>query len=1000
MAVQLVLRDPTAAKKINFGLSASVTLTAGALAFTGQTFTLQAGANVTLTPGALAFTGQTVTVDAAIGAVASDALGGFGLRAGVRDFVELALQSALSRRVLIEMRPVKIVTGWSVEDAGNTWCASVNLVYDGVLRDVVGVRMIDEAGNVLDQPTRVETLALCRATPGSYFFDGPDFAPLSTRKWDDGLGQWWDKPTGTYRWDDVARLYVHPFSNLNPNRGVIAAQLGWYVATVGEWHPALGPDKLINGDFETWNSSSDVASWTETTTAGCAVAKEATIVRRGSFSCKLSATNATNPEAAVDQDLLAVPAAGMYRVDGYYQTSVGNAVPAFVRFGIPGSSQFALSDGRNFDSGDGAQLSETAGEWRRFTFDVRAWAAGTFNLRLRMKKTGAALSGVVYFDRVRVRPIFRWNYWEPRLQDSGVPGVEAAAQDVFFGGRTVGSGSLGITNADRILDPALGNLDWIGAETRLMIGGAFPDHQYLTIDDYRTQFTAYVQRIQADDAFVSVELLDSKANVHRQIPFRLFSNATFLNLDSTLEGKARRILIGTKTGIEPARIDLTPSTSLPIVEICDTTESPNGIKSIDAVYAYVTTDDADARNATRRITLAAGTDYSTDLANGRVTVLRDPGPYELLAGTSDRLEINVGAGRLIGNLTPGLYTGAGLAAHAQAVLVALAAGITVAYSETTHLFTVAKASGTLQLLMPGDGAKFQARNAWRVFGITADSDLTGSLSYVATTSVYLGIEKLVLRVDAKGFADDASGTYTGTPNAVIEKAPDVVRLIWRRFMAQPASAIDDASFVAARTTTPQPLGIYVQDLVDTSAIFETIEASVIAAIVLDGEGMLYFDPYTNVVDAGAPLLENADLLEALVEQRGVDDTYAEVKILYDEDPATGSKKNVVVATPRVKLQMNRPDAREFDTYLTSRSDAATLANNVATLSSAGPRIATVKVRGRLLDRRLGQQVTLTRSRAPFDPSGADAAKRYRILRYRHSPLSGPTEATLVEHVQL
>ena len=52
--------------------------------------------------------------------------------------------------------------------------------------------------------------------------------------------------------------------------------------------------------------------------------------------------------------------------------------------------------------------------------------------------------------------------------------------------------------------------------------------------------------------------------------------------------------------------------------------------------------------------------------------------------------------------------------------------------------------------------------------------------------------------DVEGYKDDASGTYTGTPNALIENPSDVMRYMLQGILGRPASEID-ASFATVRT---------------------------------------------------------------------------------------------------------------------------------------------------------------------------------------------------------
>jgi len=57
--------------------------------------------------------------------------------------------------------------------------------------------------------------------------------------------------------------------------------------------------------------------------------------------------------------------------------------------------------------------------------------------------------------------------------------------------------------------------------------------------------------------------------------------------------------------------------------------------------------------------------------------------------------------------------------------------------------------------------------------------------------------------DMEGYQDDAYGTYTGTPNALIENPSDVIRHFMVTSMGMPASEVDNSSFGSARTGMSQ-----------------------------------------------------------------------------------------------------------------------------------------------------------------------------------------------------
>lgn len=78
---------------------------------------------------------------------------------------------------------------------------------------------------------------------------------------------------------------------------------------------------------------------------------------------------------------------------------------------------------------------------------------------------------------------------------------------------------------------------------------------------------------------------------------------------------------------------------------------------------------------------------------------------------------------------------------------------------------------------------------------------TGAVTLSATSTA----EKVIgdaLLFDAEGYKDDVGGTYTGTAGAIIEKPADVMHHLARVPGAIPASRVDAASFLTARTDAP------------------------------------------------------------------------------------------------------------------------------------------------------------------------------------------------------
>jgi hypothetical protein len=147
--------------------------------------------------------------------------GRLGLVDGLRRFADLMDESAADRRPFLELTPgVELPASAWLAYSGPTWKQFANWVLDGLARDVVGV----ESSIVPRALVRVETALRCVNARGTFFFD------RSTKE-----------------------IYVHLYDESAPASTTVIALLGFYFSTSGEAHPSLGPDKLTNGDFETYS---------------------------------------------------------------------------------------------------------------------------------------------------------------------------------------------------------------------------------------------------------------------------------------------------------------------------------------------------------------------------------------------------------------------------------------------------------------------------------------------------------------------------------------------------------------------------------------------------------------------------------------------------------------------------------------------------------------------------------------------------------------------------
>jgi hypothetical protein len=602
--------------------------------------------------------------------------------------------------------------------------------------------------------------------------------------------------------------------------------------------------------------------------------------------------------------------------------------------------------------------------------------------------------------------VWGWRYYEPRLASQQAPVVDVGKQDVFWGGSRIGSATIVLLNADGAWDGALGSLSWGGQDVRAKWGGVFSDGQEVLLDDYQASFSGVIKGLTSKPgAGVTLQVQDAREGMLRNLPLRRLDTYSWPMLDPQREGQPYPLLIGAATNIRPPRL------ALWTFAVSDARDFPNGIKALDAAYVYADATAASAKDATRRATLAAGTDYSADLTNGRVTLLRDIGPYEVAAGISDRLDFDIGGAELTATLAPGVYGGAQLAALTQAAIrVAIGGGDVTGlctYSETTHLVTTGRSSGTFTAHL-GTGAN-KDRSAWKLLGFNGSANLSGSSSYTGDTVLYAapapGVHHTlddVFRVDASGAKDDAAGSYTGTPSALIQYPTAILRLFWRRFLLRPLSAIDVTTFAAADAAAFRPvLAAFISEQTTTRDAIQTIEQSALVDVSVDGAGILYCVAYSNADPTGAPtVLEAEQFDQSFEEVAGLADVYSGIDVLYARDPSSGAWRARSRDSSSVAVLRGRPDRRSFSTWVVTDGDAQSLVVKLATLAAAAPvrrRISTTMQIARL---RPGQEFYLTRARAPLAASGTLAAAKQRIISLRTDASRGRVSAEIADHVDL
>jgi len=942
-------------------------------------------------------------------AIASDVgHGALGLRDNLRPLQELLAETSGQRHVWVELRLAKLVIGWVFAGSG-TYIASMALAsWDGAAREVIGVKTAAET------LTRVETLAACLAQDGT-FYVAID-APLTI--WDGGLTTW---DSGATTWDQPPLLYVHLTNGANAAATDVVAQFGLFVGTHGVWQPMLGQDKLVDGSLEAWTSATDLTSWTEAAVGagGGAVNRDGIVVRQGTYSCRIDGSLNAAGGRAIVQGSMAGLGGAYYRASGYYRTDASNpaGVAAALRVGISGA--YLLPDGVGTTAATtGVALASTAGEWRRFAFDFRCPSdtAALELAALAYNSTGGALSGTVRFDALRLQRIYRFEFAEPLLTLDGVPTLDAGRQDVFYGPVGVSLGQLAIANGGGRFEPLLALFDWTNQEAIVRLGGRFPNGgNEVLFDDCAVHSAGLMAEPAVSDSRVSVQLEDARQRLRPSLPTRYYTQAEFAELADRDKGRVRPIILGQLLGLRPARIGLTAD-GFGVFELADCTGSPQGIPGAGSgagadikVRFYLTEEHAANPIVGRRLTIFVDDSppYATwDIATGRFTLVKDLGPRGI-TNKNDTLDFNIGGGALLsggGHLEEPTIYGVEFLCILWASGMNAAAGsadITITYNQTTHLVTIAKGAGTLNLLCASGANKH--RSIFPMFGFT-QADRTGALSYTGDSPAFVDADDLIVRAELKGLLDDASGTYTGTANALIEKAPDVVVYLLHRHLGVSLASIDLASFSGARATHPEPLAVYLGALsggsggssVSAFEVVEKIENGAGADISLEGDLWRW-----RTRDASVPPdvvdLFDYDLLSWEPAGYKAEDYYSVVRVAYGQDPTSGAEAVTQQTRSEVDVRFGRPNERTFPTFLSSSSDAeARLAELSAEAATKRARYL-FRAKGKLLLTPVGRKVRVTRSKG-LHATGALSGLLLRILRKRDDVGAWASDVEAIEVV--
>lgn len=492
--------------------------------------------------------------------------GALGLRSWLRDIDQLFDATDATPQLFAEIRlGIAITTGWAA-DSG-VYRVPFYYTHDGVPFDIVAVT------TSLQALTRVESVAQCAATAGSYYYDpvsGPSY------RWDGGTGaDVWD---GGGTWDTGAFLYVN--ATAAEIAALISARIGVFVGSDAVTQPVLGPD-ILNAPTGFVNDANSTNFAT-------------TRVYQGNAPVALR--NFTGGGSYYRKDGLAVIQGGLYVLTGAYivdngglgiQVSTSGADTGIVQADGRNTSNAAPTVRNDFEAASISVDDTNIWPWRRFCFYFLA-PVSTLRVAFTMPPAGKWT-----IADLRLHRVHRWVRYQPQLDAYSDLSISEGREDTYFSRWHVGASSVTLDN-DGSHETLFGKYDSLGAEIIMRRGGMFPNGgEEITAEAMRIGFWGRVVDVDVGEQATVLDLEDTHGQFNEEIPKRTYDQETFPgcdprivgvenDIDESKGGRKRPMFWGYQEDMVPNRIAITDA-DLGRYEVADTTDWPAGIAVSDGV---------------------------------------------------------------------------------------------------------------------------------------------------------------------------------------------------------------------------------------------------------------------------------------------------------------------------------------------------------------------------------------------------------------------------------
>jgi len=252
-------------------------------------------------------------------------------------------------------------------------------------------------------------------------------------------------------------------------------------------------------------------------------------------------------------------------------------------------------------------------------------------------------------------------------------------------------------------------------------------------------------------------------------------------------------------------------------------------------------------------------------------------------------------------------------------------------------------SNTFRIRVDGTNSWIKIESIQRTVTYAPSSGSTTATVQNATASVTgqavaEAVYDLEVAVDIEGVADDASGTYTGTPNALVILPSDVLKYVGGGLLGWTlASRFDTPSFAAARAaeaTAGLRLDFALAEAMDSAALFEAIRHQTMSAHLLTAEGKYkrFVAPFS-----GASLktfTEYADTLGPItVGLTPLADLRNVVAVRYQRDPWDGRYRGYTEASDAASQGTGNPPTPGYNRVALFELDAWCLGDATAAVVS-------------------------------------------------------------------